>query len=387
MTDLKVYKKEKIDELLESSGSSESFEIPTVNGTITGGSDDGLTINGTIDDNGVNVLQNNSIVKFNLVGSILTAVINSSGNNLFTSVITDGGEGLLAVMLVTFDLTAKTFQIKTMPVSTGAQVSEDSVFLLDLTNFWNENATSISLGNKVTINDEEILNKLTEYFASMATNSVYKPLFILNGWSPSFGMKMEQADGGAIVLSVLIFASLQSLEPIMCWAHLEITGSGESVSSATLQLEKYSSESEISMVGQITFRESSGTLTEDEMKILASSPTLDATISASFNNITFGRQTLVRHGGVLMPTFVGNNVIIEVDSSMNYEITPKYTPNDLAIINNTDPANSFLYLQGKWFSTNYKMGTGITKTDLRNFIGEKYTISVVDGVLTIKENF
>ena len=387
MVDLKVYKKEKIDELLESSGSSESFEIPTVNGTITGTSEDGLTMNGTIDDNGVNLLRNNSIVKLNISGISYNAVINGSGNFVFTNIIYDGGKESLAVQLIYIDLRDKTFQSKIMPVSTSAQVNEEPVFLLDLTNFWNENATSISAGNKVTINDEEILNKLTEYFASAGTNSFFKPFFILSPWSTSFGLKMEQADGGAIVLSVLIFASFISLEPIMCWAHLELTGSGESISSATLQLEKYSSESGTSMGSQITFRESSGTLTEDEMEILASSPTLDATISASFNNIAYGRQTLVRHGGVLMPTFVGNDAIIKVDSSMNYEITPKYTPNDLAIISNADPANSFLYLQGKWFSENYKMGTGITKTDLRNFIGEKYTISVVDGVLTIKENY
>ena len=281
MVDLKVYKKEKIDELLESSGSSESFEIPTVNGTITGTSEDGLTMNGTIDDNGVSAFQNNAIIKFNISSGVtFNLVINGAENKFISDYAIVIGNGEIAVYFFTFDLSAKTFQINIKGVNTVSGSSGDG------------------------------------------SSSIKIPDIEIKGDSSSDG-------AGGIVISGTFtteeFTQIENNDIIRFYM-------GTLISIVGIKVEPDSQE------GFINFKNAQG---------------------SDLFNISEATKTYTLH---------------------IRKIT--LTPQDLEIKPNED----ILCLISDSIDR-FKIGNGITKTDLRNFIGDKYTISVTDGTLTIKENF
>lgn len=70
------------------------------------------------------------------------------------------------------------------------------------------------------------------------------------------------------------------------------------------------------------------------------------------------------------------NLLIQSDKS--FSISQTQLPLGMRIVGNN---------LGVYDTTSNLMGGTVSKTSLREFLGDKYTISVVDGVLNIKENF
>lgn len=262
--------------------SGSSFEIPTVNGVITSESDDGLTMSGTIDDNGVSAIRNNTIVKFSILGQVINLLVNGSGENFIGNYLMDGGQGLLGVTLFAFDLEAKTFKLEMKPVAVAS-----------------ESGSSGDTPANIKIPDIEI-----------------------KGDSSSDG-------AGGIVISGTFtteeFTQIENNDIIRFYM-------GTSISIVGIKVEPASQE------GFINFKNAQG------------NNLLNISEVAKTYTLKIGKIVLTPQDLEIKP---------------NEEI--------LCLIN--DPIDRF------------KIGNGVTKTALRNFIGDKYTISVVDGTLTIKENY
>lgn len=263
--------------------SGSSFEIPTVNGTITSPSDDGLTISGTIDDDGVSAIRNNTIVKFNMAGQIvITLVVNGSGENFIGNYVEDGGQGLLAVGLFTFDLGAKTFKFEMKPVAIASGSGSSG-----------ETPANIKI-----------------------------PDIELRGDSSSDGA------GGFVFSGTFTteeFTQIENNDIIRFY-------SGSVFSIVGIKVEPDSQENFI-----------------------------------NFKNVQGNDLLNVSEVTKTYTLKIGKIVLTPQD----LEIKPN--EDILCLIN--DPIDRF------------KIGNGVSRTSLRNFIGDKYTISVVDGVLNIKENY
>lgn len=124
-----------------------------------------------------------------------------------------------------------------------------------------------------------------------------------------------------------------------------------------------------------------GTLTDEQIGIMAINPVIKFNIlnGALIGTACQYEKSSDGYGyGYVFALSIGTYQLMVDKVEKTFEILTYEFPTGIKIVgDNLGLGNTSVNLQGDT----------ISKTSLREFLGDKYTISVSDGVLTIKENF